>query len=226
MKRRAGQVGTYQSGRVGPDRSREARSRLAGHGMSSQSRQAGRRRHTHKTRTLRAYGAYLDLLHAAEWMGGWMRGQLETFDVTMGGFLLLEMVYRGGAMSKGEIGGRLQCTRQNVDAIVERLEENGWVRREVVSLPPAEIRLSHINKAKRDLPRRGPRIGLVQLTPLGEKFIGFVFPKHAKVVKALMRVLDGREQETLSRLCKKLCEGDVLKFFSEMTHEDREESGE
>ncbi len=177
-------------------------------------------------KTLRAFGAYLDLLAAAEYMGGWMRGQLETFDVTMGGFLLLEMVYRDGAMSKSAIGGRLQCTRQNVDAIVERLEGNGWVRREIVSLPPAEIKLSHITKVKRDLPRQGPQVGLVCLTPLGEKFIGKVFPKHAKVVKALMRALDGREQEMLSRLCRKLREGDVVKFFSEMTHEDVEESGE
>ncbi len=203
---------------MGPDKSEQV-----GAGRAELS---GPKRPMRKMKTLRAFGAYLDLLHAAEWMGGWMRGQLESFDMTMGGFLVLEMVYRDGAMSKSAIGERLQCTRQNVDAIVERLEESGWVRREVVSLPPAEIKESHLAKAKRGLPREGRRIGLVCLTPLGEKFIGILFPKHAKVVKALMRVLNGREQETLSRLCQKLCEGDVLKFASEMTHEDVEESGE
>ena len=30
-----------------------------------------------------------------------------------------------------------------------------------------------------------------------------VFPVHAKVVKAEMKVLDGRERETLSRMCVK-----------------------
>jgi hypothetical protein len=38
-----------------------------------------------------------------------------------------------------------------------------------------------------------------------------------------MRALHGREQLTLSRLCRKLREGDVLKFVSEITHEDVEE---
>jgi len=42
-------------------------------------------------------------------------------------------------------------------------------------------------------------------------------------VKALTRVLDAREQESLSRLCRKLREGDVLKFVAEITHEDGED---
>jgi hypothetical protein len=37
------------------------------------------------------------------------------------------------------------------------------------------------------------------------------FSKHAEVVRSLMRVLDGREQVTLSRLLK-LKKGDVVKF--------------
>jgi DNA-binding MarR family transcriptional regulator len=71
--------------------------------------------------------------------------------------------------------------------------------------------------------RKGRRIGIVRLTPLGEKLIGSVLPKQAKVVKALMRALHGREQQTLSRLCTKLRKGDVLKFISEITHEDVDE---
>jgi len=42
-------------------------------------------------------------------------------------------------------------------------------------------------------------------------------------VKSLMRVLNYRQQQTLSQLCRKLREGDVVKFISEMTHEDAEE---
>jgi hypothetical protein len=33
----------------------------------------------------------------------------------------------------------------------------------------------------------------------------------------------GREQGTLNRLCRKLREGDVMKFVSELTHEDVED---
>jgi hypothetical protein len=35
-----------------------------------------------------------------------------------------------------------------------------------------------------------------------------------------MRVLNATEQNSLSRLCRKLREGDVLKFVAEITHED------
>ena len=36
------------------------------------------------------------------------------------------------------------------------------------------------------------------LTPLGKEFIGNVLPNHSKLVKALMRVLDTREKQSLS----------------------------
>ena len=98
--------------------------------------------------------------------------------------------------------------------------ERGWVRREVVKLPPAEIKKSRLPKALRGRKREGRRVGILHLTPLGEKFFGMVFRKHAKLVKAFMRVLKGREQKALTRLCRKLREGDVVKFVSEMTHED------
>ncbi len=181
-------------------------------------------RPTQREKTSRAYRAYVDLLDTADWVGGETRGQLEGFDLTMRSFRVLEMVRREGSMTLGEAAKRCRCKYQNVDAIAERLEGRGWVRREVIMLPPVEIKESHIAKAKRGEPRRGRSVVVLRLTPGGEKFMGYVFPRHAKVIKALMRTLDGREQETLSRLLRKLREGDVLKFYSEMTHRD-EESG-
>ncbi len=64
---------------------------------------------------------------------------------------------------------------------------------------------------------------MVSLTPLGKKFIGNLLPKHAKMVKSLMRVLHGREKKSLIRICQKLREGDVVKYISELTHEEVEE---
>lgn len=64
--------------------------------------------------------------------------------------------------------------------------------------------------------RPGRPVLLVQLTKDGRALIEKVFAKHAKYVKSLMRVLEGREQETLSRLCQKLRRGDVVKFFKEI----------
>ena len=41
-----------------------------------------------------------------------------------------------------------------------------------------------------------------------------------RLCKAEMEVLDGREQTTLSRLCRKLREGDVVKFVKELMVKD------
>ena len=54
----------------------------------------------------------------------------------------------------------------------------------------------------------------------GGKLMEAVLPGHAKVVKALMRVLDGREQDTLRRLCERLREEDIMKYVQEMAYED------
>jgi len=64
---------------------------------------------------------------------------------------------------------------------------------------------------------------MAMLTPQGKKFIAIVFPSHAKVAKALMRAIDSRERDSLSRICRKLREGDALRFRPEMIHEDVEE---
>ena len=150
------------------------------------------KRPTQKEKTQRAFRAYLDLLDTAEWMRSYMRGPLESFDLTMGGFRLLEMLYRDGPVSVPVAAERRGCKRQNMDVIVTRLEERGWVRRTVVTHSPAEIKESHLPKVKRGKPREGRRVGMVSLTPLGKKFIGNVLTKHAKVIKALMRALGRR----------------------------------
>lgn len=172
---------------------------------------------TQKEKTERAFGAYLDLLDTADWIQGRLRGQLESFDLTIGGFRLLELIYRKGPMSLALACELRQSSRQNLNVIAKRMEARGWLRREYFELPPVEIRASLVPKAKRGRPRKGREMGAVRLTPLGEKLIGSVIPKRAKLVKALMRALDGREQQSLSRICHKLREGDAMKFYSEMT---------
>jgi DNA-binding MarR family transcriptional regulator len=178
---------------------------------------------TQKEKTLLAFRAYLDLLDTAEWLRGYMRAPLESFDLTMGGFRLLELLYREGPLTMPMIAERRGCRRQSLDAIIAQLEERGWVRRTMVTYPPAEIEKSRLPKSRRRKRREGRRVGVVGLTRLGKKFIGNVLPRHSKLVKSLLRVLDAREKQSLSRICRKLREGDVLKFVSEITHEDVEE---
>jgi MarR family 2-MHQ and catechol resistance regulon transcriptional repressor len=180
--------------------------------------QATMHRPTQKEKTQRAFRAYFDLLDAADHMLGELQGQLMCYDLTSNGFRMLELLYRKGPMRMADAARERRYNRQNLDVIVSRLEERGWVRRENSTLPPAERKPSHIPRAKRDRPRTGRRITMVSLTPAGEKFIGVVFPNHAKIVKALMRAIDSREQESLSRICRKLREGDVVRYISELTH--------
>ena len=81
---------------------------------------------------------------------------------------------------------------------------------------------SRLPVEKRGAKRRGRAAAVVRLTSRGKHFIGTFFPKHAKVVKSLMRVLDGREQVTLSRLLEKLRNGDMVKFVREIRMYDDE----
>jgi hypothetical protein len=43
------------------------------------------------------------------------------------------------------------------------------------------------------------------------------------MAKSLLRVLDAREQDTLSRICRKLRDNDVVKFVREITIEREDE---
>jgi len=185
-----------------------------------------RRRMTQREKTLRAFRAYLDLLDTAEHMRSALRGQLASFDLTIRGFRLLETLYRDGPTLMTVAAKKLNCKRQNVDVILARLEARGWVVREIRERPPVEIDEARVAKEKRSQERRGRRITLLRLTPEGEKFIGIVFPKHGKAVKSLMRALEGREQETLSKLLRKLKEGDGVKSAKEMWKMDGDEEWE
>jgi hypothetical protein len=104
---------------------------------------------------------------------------------------------------------------QNFRLVVRRLERRKWVRRKRFRLPAADNRWNRWRRRGGE-EVVGLRVAKLQLTREGKRFISGVLPKHAKVVKALMRALDGREQEAISRYLKKLREGDVLKFMKEM----------
>ncbi len=178
---------------------------------------------TQREKTQRAFGAYVDLMDTADWVKGELRGPLMSFDLTMGEFRLLELLYREGAMFISDVARRRRLQRQGVDVTIARLARRGWLARRVVALPPVEIERTHLAKSRRDQPREGRRINVVGLTKSGKKFIGNVLPRHSKVVKALMRALDGREQETMSRLCRKLRAGDAAKFLREIRMVDEDE---
>ncbi len=178
---------------------------------------------TQREKTQQAFRAYFELIDTADWIRAELRPQLEAFDLTMPGFRLLEMLNRDGDVSKPILARDLHCKRENLNVMIARLEERRWVKMSMMTYALAETKESNIPIAKRGRPRAGRKVGVISLTPLGKKFIADVLPRHAKMVKALMRVLEGREKESLIRICQKLREGDVVKYISELTHEDVEE---
>jgi DNA-binding MarR family transcriptional regulator len=180
-------------------------------------------RPTQKEKTQRAFQAYLDLLDAAEWFRAQLRAPLESFDLTMEGFRVLIVLYQEGARPITEVARRRGCSLQNMHRVVARLEARRWVGRAIVSLPPAEIPESRLPIARRGGQRKGQKVAVVGLTKPGKRFIGEVLPSHSKMVKALMRAISGKHQRMLSKICRQLVVGDIVKFVREIRMEEVED---
>lgn len=176
-------------------------------------------------KTSRAFAAYVDLMDTADWLRDKMSRQLETWNLTMMQFRVMETIYRNGPQYQQELSRKFQCSKQNVGHVIKSLVGCRCLRREVSNLPlTPSTRWANPGRGPRmKRAPHGRRINLVRLTAEGERLIAYVFPRHRKVVKAEMRALEGREQETLSRLCRKLKEGDIVKFFKEIRMKEADE---
>jgi len=175
---------------------------------------------THQDKTNRAFRGYMELLDTADWLKGELRVPLASFDVTLPELRVLHLLYTEGALPVAEVARRRKCQWNNSVVMIGRMERRGWVRRGMVTLPPVEFERAHLAKSMRDVERRGRRLTVVGLTRPGKKFMRNLLPNHSKLVKSLMRVLNAKEQDSLFRICRKLREGDVMKFVREITHED------
>lgn len=82
-----------------------------------------------KTRASRAFRAYVDLMDTADWLRERMSRQLETFDMTMMEFRVLETLHRKGPQYQQALSRKFRCSKQNVAHVVKRLEEEGWIWR-------------------------------------------------------------------------------------------------
>ncbi|MGC2334088.1 MAG: hypothetical protein WA581_21730 [Candidatus Acidiferrales bacterium] len=75
-----------------------------------------------------------------------MRALLASFDLTMAGFRLLELLYREEIMTVPDVAQRRGAVRQTMDAIIARLVERGGVRRVLIALPPVDPAGIHLAK--------------------------------------------------------------------------------
>jgi DNA-binding MarR family transcriptional regulator len=196
-----------------------------------------------KGKTRRAYRAYVDLIETADWLRELAARHVAAFRMTLAEYRVMERILRRGPLYPAMLGQRMGCTRQNVTRVIEKLERHGWVKRVEGKLPrrhrveigwimtervdrraaAEEAAKAAVGRAASGKDRTGRRVVRVFLTEKGREAIEDAVRKHEKYVKAEMRALEGREQETLSRLCRKLQEGDAVRFFREVQRMDWKE---
>ena len=180
-----------------------------------------------KVKTERTWEAYVALSETAYWMDRKLAVPLDVFGLTREEFRLL-VTLRNGPMTRREATEKLGRHRRSLHETIRHAEEFGWVSVDERRLPAAEVEESRLPKERRGKPRVGPLVGVISLTPQGERLIGHVLPRQETIVKSLFGLLDSRELDSLSRICRKLKEGDGFPCWVEVMRQDREyeESGE
>jgi MarR family transcriptional regulator, temperature-dependent positive regulator of motility len=126
-----------------------------------------------------------------------LRHQLQMFELSNLHYRILEALAGGSPMSQAALAAKVFSHGSSVHLAVKLLRERGLVIRRAQA---------------RD--RRSVAVGL---TDEGRKLAEEISPVQARIVRAKMLALTWREQETVARLCRKLREGDAVKFLKEMT---------
>jgi MarR family 2-MHQ and catechol resistance regulon transcriptional repressor len=108
-------------------------------------------------------------------------------ELTVSQFGILEALYHLGPMAQKELAGKILKSPGNITTIINNLEKNGLVRREVKS--------------------DDKRYYTVHLTLAGTSTIERIFPAHADIVLNRMSILTKTEQHALADLLKKLSTG-------------------
>lgn len=151
-------------------------------------------------RQARALGAYRQLAAAIERLEQLLENQLHGFHLTTGQFQVLEALVRLGPMNQAELAANTSRTDGDVHVMLKRLVSRGLVARR-----------AHDTDGRKQT---------VHLTPEGRALISKVLPLREGVIRARMSVLKKREQQNLERLCRKLAEGDPVKFVLQLARED------
>jgi len=154
-------------------------------------------------RKARALATYMSLARAVDSLDMLLDGQCESLGLTRSQFHVLEHLRLFGPMATGELADRIRFGDSTVSVVTRNLQRSGLV-----------VRRAHETDGRK---------AVVHLTREGKELIERILPKRAKILRAKMCVLGKREQENLDRLCRKLAEGDEVKFVREITAVDEEE---
>ena len=99
-------------------------------------------------------------------------------------FAILEVLHHKGPLLLGEIQRKILVTSGGITYLVDRLTEKGLVKREEC---PSDRRARY-----------------AVLTPAGDALIRRIFPDHARRIAEAMSGLTPAEQDTATRLLRKL----------------------
>lgn len=141
-------------------------------------------RHREHLAEQRALSAYVTLMRAAESVSLRTHDHLKKSALTVGQFGVLEALYHLGPMRQIDLARKLLRSPGNVTTVIDNLQRRRLIRRNAC---PGDRRCT-----------------TVTLTAAGQRLIGRLFPIHAAVIAADMRVLSPDELSVLHRLCKKL----------------------
>lgn len=109
---------------------------------------------------------------------------IQSFDLTMNQFQVLEVLYHRGDLNIGSITKLTMSTPGNITVVVKNLKRDGLI----VSLQDENDK----------------RASILSITPKGKEIIEQLFPQHAQNFEEYFKVLSTEEMETLFELLKKL----------------------
>lgn len=127
---------------------------------------------------------WIVLNRAQHAIGEHIRRDMEARGLGLTEFAVLEALYHKGSLALGEIGDRILLTSGTMTYVINKLEEQGLLRRR----PCEEDR----------------RRTFAELTEEGRARIATLFPEHAAVLRDLMGGLSTEEKETAAALMKRL----------------------
>lgn len=141
-------------------------------------------RHKGSKQERRALDTYVKLRRASESLSTRLAAVFAAVGLTESQFGALEALYHLGPLCQKDLAHKILRTGGNLTLVIDNLEKRGLVRRE------------------RDPDDR--RYSTVSLTAEGESLIDRIFPQHAAMVTAELRILTPAEQDELARLCRKI----------------------
>ena len=110
----------------------------------------------------------------------WVRSRLQDEGITYARMRLLGALHCKGPQIMSSISDELGVTRRNVTALVDRLEEEGLVRRKP---HPTDRRAT-----------------VIEMTGRGERTMDSIYDEHRAAVAELFEELGGEDQRELSRM--------------------------